>query len=428
MTPEAFLKAHDMHFSQMPFEELTRAYLREMKAGLRGEPSSLMMLPSYIRSGQEPCRGESVLVLDAGGTNLRAGRVHFDENGLPVVELLRKTRMPGSEGKPMSAGEMFRRMAAFALEAARGCSRACISFSYACKSLPDGDGEILSLSKELQITGAEGTRVCAPLEAALQALGAGGERRWRLVNDTVGSLLGCMAETDRSRFDDFIGFILGTGTNACCSVPSAWITKDPAAMALGGESIVNLESGCFNKALQGEADRALDAASIHPGEYLAEKMISGSYYRQVLSRTLDIAVREGVLAPSTGKRLSALRITSPLIDAFCLAPQGDNPLAAALETAEQREFCHAVNDMLLERAARVAAACLCAVVELRGMPRGSRTGICADGTMLRLNPVLQPKMERYLHEYAGERLGVETEFLFAGDATLLGCAWAGLID
>ena len=34
----------------------------------------------------------------------------------------------------------------------------------------------------------------------------------------MGTLLGGMAQADRSRYDDYIGFILGTGTNSCCQI------------------------------------------------------------------------------------------------------------------------------------------------------------------------------------------------------------------
>lgn len=416
-----------MYYAQMPFEELVGLYEEEMDAGLAGRPSTLYMLPSYIPVGSEPRRGEDVLVLDAGGTNLRAARMHFDGRGRPVVEQLKKRHMPGFGDAAIEADEMFRQMAAFALEAAKGCRYACISFSYPCRVRPDGDGEIMELCKELQVNGAEGRLVCASLEAALNALGVGGRRRWRLINDSVGSLLGGMAEADRTRYNDYIGFILGTGTNACACFPADWITKDPAAAAMGGEMIVNLEAGCFGRVRMGTVDRALDAASDLPGDHLAEKMISGSYYRQVLERTLLLAVREGELPPGTGGRLRACRITSALIDAFCLDPQGDNPLGNALDSREARAFAAGINDALLERAARVAGACLCAVMKKRALPRGSRVCICADGTMLRRNPRLRPGIEGYLRSYALKELGVEAEFRFVEDATLLGCAWAGLL-
>ena len=426
-TPEEFLRRHDMYYDQMPFEELVRLYREEMDAGLAGRPSSLYMLPSYIRSDAEPLRGESVLVLDAGGTNFRAGRAHFDEHGLPVIDALKKRRMPGALGDAMDADTMFRRMAEFALEMAEGCRYACISFSYPCRIRPDGDGEILALAKEVEVTGAEGRPVCACLEAALVALGAKGERKWRLVNDSVGSLLGGMATADRSLFDDYIGFILGTGVNSCCRLPAAWITKDPQAAAMGGETVVNMESGCFGRLLFGTADRLLDERSEMPGDHPAEKMISGSYFRQLLTLTLELAAREGEIPGEFTKNIGEYRISSANVDAFYLDPHGDNPLAAAISDREAQDFAAGVNDALLERAARVAAAGLCAVIESRSLPRGSRVCICADGSMIRLSPALRPKMEAYLRAFALEKLGVETQFRFADDATLLGCAWAGLI-
>ena len=92
------------------------------------------------------------------------------------------------------------------------------AFSFPCECLPNGDGRIISMGKESRVTGAEGKLVCEGIETAMRALGASGARRWRLINDTVGSMLGGMASCDRSRYADFIGFILGTGTNACCHV------------------------------------------------------------------------------------------------------------------------------------------------------------------------------------------------------------------
>ena len=105
---------------------------------------------------------------------------------------------------------------------------------------------------------------------------------------------------------------------------------------------------------------------------------------------------------------------------------GGNAVAEALETEKDRRFASEINTMLLERAARIAAACLCAILRERGFGAGKLTGICADGTMLKLNPVLRPRMEALIAEYTKRHGLGGAEFLFAGDATLLGCAWAAL--
>ena len=421
----AFLRRHDMYYEQMPFAELTDRYGEEMAAGLAGRSSTLYMLPTYLRLGDEPAPEEPVLVLDAGGTNLRCARVRFNREGQAAVEELRKRRIPGTDGE-VSRETFFREIAAFALEASRGCRRACISFSYPCEILPSGDGRILRLCKELRVADAEGALVCAGLEGALRALGAEGERRWRLVNDSVGSLLGGMAQTDRSKYAGYIGFILGTGTNVCCPLPAADITKAPAAAALGGSMIVNLESGCFGRLLLGTADRELDRESDLPGDHLAEKMISGAYYPLLLQKTWLLAVREGLLSPAVGGALAELTVKSPHVDQFCLDPRHGGPLAALPFAPAERAFAADVNDMLLERAARIVSACFCAILRRWALPPGSRVCICADGTTFRKNPVLRPKTEAYLRTYAQEALGVGTEFVFLDDATLLGSAWAGL--
>ena len=254
-----------MFYEQQPFEDLTDAYIADMRAGLRGEASTLMMLPSFLPAASAPHTGESVLVLDAGGTNLRAGRVRFDEAGKPVTEALQKRRMPGTLGRDTSAEEMFRAFAELALTVALDADRACIAFSFPCECLPNGDGRIISMGKESRVTGAEGKLVCEGIETAMRARGASGARRWRLINDTVGSMLGGMASCDRSRYADFIGFILGTGTNACCHVKACDVTKSPETVAMGGETLVNLESGCFGRALRGTADIAVDEARRPPG-------------------------------------------------------------------------------------------------------------------------------------------------------------------
>ena len=95
-------------------------------------------------------------------------------------------------------------------------------------------------------------------------------------------------------------------------------------------------------------------------------------------------------------------------------------------TEKDRRFASEINTMLLERAARIAAACLCAILRERGFGAGTLTGICADGTMLKLNPVLRPRMEALIAEFTKRHGLGGAEFLFAGDATLLGCAWAAL--
>ena len=44
-TAKEFLRRHNMLYEQQPFEALTEAYISDMLEVLRGEASTLMMLP-----------------------------------------------------------------------------------------------------------------------------------------------------------------------------------------------------------------------------------------------------------------------------------------------------------------------------------------------------------------------------------------------
>ena len=420
---EAFLRRHNMYFEQMPFRELKERYKEDMAAGLRGAPSSLPMLPSYVPAGREPIRNERVLVIDAGGSNLRVGCAYFDGDGRCVTEEVRKSAMPGSNGECITAAEMFDRIAAEAAPFAEKCRYAGLSFSYPCESLPDGDGIFLRLCKELRVEGAEGGLLCAPLEAALQKRGVGGKRRWRMINDSIGSLLGGLTVPGRRGYTDYIGLVLGTGVNTCCILPCREVTKAPEACALPGEMFINMESSAFKGVLMGTVDRTLDERSEKPGEHWSEKMVSGAYYATLLRETLFLAAEEGELSPEGAEALRSLTVTSAAVSELCL---GQGAIADAL-AGEDLAFAREVNDALLERGARLEAACITAILESSAPAEGRRALICADGTTIRKNPVLQPKIERYLARYAEEELGIPVEFCYTEDATLLGSAWAGLI-
>ena len=48
---EAFLSRHQMHFDLIDWNGETRFLAKQMKAGLEGVPSSLMMIPSFVMLG-----------------------------------------------------------------------------------------------------------------------------------------------------------------------------------------------------------------------------------------------------------------------------------------------------------------------------------------------------------------------------------------
>ena len=62
------------------------AFADHMKKGLAGEKSSLPMLPAYLTVDALPEEGQDVIVMDAGGTNLRCARMRFAADGSIVTD------------------------------------------------------------------------------------------------------------------------------------------------------------------------------------------------------------------------------------------------------------------------------------------------------------------------------------------------------
>ena len=112
MSVEEFLKARKMHTAGIDALRCCDDFLAEMTRGLNGEPSSLVMIPTYMETARELPRGRTVIALDAGGTNLRVAAVTFDADGKALVEDLTRHRMPGTEGE-IGKDEFFRALAAY---------------------------------------------------------------------------------------------------------------------------------------------------------------------------------------------------------------------------------------------------------------------------------------------------------------------------
>ena len=77
----SFIDRHGLAAAAIDAEKLLADFTSEMSAGLAGAASSLAMIPSYISLGRPVPVGKPVIVLDAGGTNLRICVVAFDAAG-----------------------------------------------------------------------------------------------------------------------------------------------------------------------------------------------------------------------------------------------------------------------------------------------------------------------------------------------------------
>ena len=295
---KAFLNRHGMSSDAVELDSSLAEFRRQMTAGLKGEASSLMMIPTYIGQAA-PGAQRRVLALDAGGTNFRVAVVAFGPTGEPSIEYLDKRPMPGSRGK-LTLAEFFSAVVDALLPVADASDTVGFCFSFPAEILPNKEGKILCFNKEIQIEGAEGALLGEGINAELLRRGLA-PKRFALLNDTVATLL-CGMSGDVSRNDGYVGYILGTGTN------TAYMEHGSAIEKLGspaGEMIINMESGGYDGFAQGRFDRELDEASEVPGDHKMEKMISGAYQGDLIFRTVRGAVNEGLFSPDFARRFAA---------------------------------------------------------------------------------------------------------------------------
>ncbi len=192
---ERFLARNRLHPSGIDLRGCCDAFLEEMTRGLEGRPSSLPMIATYIETARAVPRGERVVSLDAGGTNMRVAGVSFDGAGAPVIDGLvaashaRRGRCALPGGVLPGAGAM-PCVLIFA-----GRDRIGFCFSYPAEITPQKDGRLIQFTKEIKAQGVEGQLVGAGLcsrsasTRRIRGRAPHGRAQIVLLNDTVATLL-----------------------------------------------------------------------------------------------------------------------------------------------------------------------------------------------------------------------------------------------
>jgi hexokinase len=430
----AFLKKYQMDYEDIDMEATCGVFLDEMAKGLAGEESSLKMLPTYIETGVKLPPNEPVIALDAGGTNFRVATITFDKDGNAHIEPENPAPcpMPGVE-KKASKEEFFAAIAGYVKDVLHKSTRIGFCFSYPIEIFPNKDGKLLYFSKEIKAKEVEGQMVGENLLAAFKALGHKDAKHIVLLNDTVTTLLAGIASFPGRSFDSYVGFILGTGTNCCYIEQNINITKtkdlDPAK-----SQIVNVESGGFAKAPRGQIDLLFDSATLNPGIYTFEKMISGAYLGPVCLKAAHVAAKDGLFSKAIADKLTAIdRIDTKDISDFMYYPRAHgNTITSACKGASDHDLAalYFLFDRLIERAAKLTAINLSSVVIKSGKGQNPCFPVCivAEGTTFYECKSLKAKTEHYLKSYLQEQRQRYYEIVAVDNATLIGAAIAGLTN
>lgn len=361
MTAEAFLKQHDQSPHQLDAIRCLEALSRCADLGLAGK-GGLPIVPSYLTSDTPIPTEGSCYVMDAGGTNLRTALARF-ENGSCTLEDIRSVPMPGSQGRTLTAAELYGSIAGELTRLGRQEKLGCC-FSYLVDIRRHLDGPLREWCKEVRCPEAVGKDVGASLLEALPGCG-----KCAVLNDSTAALLGAKARLPK---DDapFLGLIMGTGVNICYPERREKIGKLEESLRCR-DMIISTEAGEFKGFLPGTFEKETIAATDDPQSAQAEKQCSGAYLAEIIFRTLTGATREGIL------RRAPESFDLAQVSAFLEAP---GVSFAGLTEEEDLAFARDLCALAVHRSAKIGAI-LTAEFVLRSAIDHNRVRIVAEGSL-----------------------------------------------
>ncbi len=270
---------------ELTFPKLTDialAFAAGVKEGLARNDAAIKGLVTYVPTGSSPSSGRA-LVVDLGGTRVRAALATLGPGGVTCQAGPVETLLPVTRGQPLDVATFLGVQADLvaSLDVPDGLPLG-YCFSYPAAPETGGDATLIKWTKEIFVPGTEGRPVGAMLLAELTRRGvkcAG----LSVINDTVASLL---AGLSGDRADEYIGLIVGTGTNTAALFDRGMIPKFPSGLEWAGPVPVNLESGNFHPPHLTPIDDQVDEASDNPGAQRFEKAVSGAYLGRLLATAL----------------------------------------------------------------------------------------------------------------------------------------------
>lgn len=403
------MSTSDMH-------KMMRGFRSEMERGLRGEKSSLKMIPTYVDAPTGREKGEFV-ALDLGGTNFRIIEIALKGGGrtgrpraMKFVMDKRHRSGPGTELFDFIAACMEKFLKKY--KAAGGVYLDLgFTFSFPVRQTAVASGTLISWTKDFTATGVIGEDVVRLLNEALERRLIYNVRVSALLNDTVGTLV---AKAYEDRFCD-VGVILGTGTNACYSEEIKNIKKGGGLSSGTRRMIINTEWGDFNKFKLNSYDRALDKFTKNRNRQILEKAVSGMYLGELVRLVSKGLIKEKTLfsgrCPAIFERPEEFR--TEYVSMILADNSGSLPAVKRFlektgvkgSSLKDRMILKKICRIVATRAGRISAAALGAVV-MKMDPRLSRRHTVAiDGSVYEKLPGFAATMCGALMELFGRKAG-----------------------
>lgn len=424
----SFLKSNDMYYENIPFNESCDEFISEMEKGLSCDEGTLKMIPTYLTIDGNIPENKPVIVMDAGGTNFRVAVVTFDDKKQPQISDFNVYPMPGSD-KEISKEEFYDKVVGYIEPVLNKSDRIGFCFSYPTKVLPNKDGIVLQMSKQVKIDGIIGDIIGENILKRIKNRGYG-DKKIVILNDTVATLLGGKAFCPEKNFESYIGFILGTGTNTCY-IEDCRNIKKITEFNKSENMIINMESGGYGKIKRGLIDNEFDREMIDPNEYLFEKMVSGRYLGPVMFKTIKKAAESNLFTKEFSFNINSIdSLNLKDVSEFLNFPYSNNVLSKCCFDENDRLTLFYIIDFMIERAAKIVAISLAGTIKKTGKGKNPLKPVCitADGSTFYKLKGFREKLDYYVRKNINDEMGYFVEFVKMDNAPVIGAAIAGLIN
>ncbi|XP_034512573.1 hexokinase-3 isoform X4 [Ailuropoda melanoleuca] len=371
--------------TETQLQQIQASLLGSMEQALRGQAtpaSAVRMLPTYVGSTPHGTEQGDFVVLELGatGASLRVLWVTLmgteghrmepqsQEFVIPPEVMLG----PGQQLFDFAAHCLSEFLDALPMD--KQGLQLGFSFSFPCHQTGLDRSTLISWTKGFRCSGVEGHDVVQLLRDAIKRQGAYSIDVVAVVNDTVGTMMGCEPGVGPCE----VGLVVDTGTNACYMEEArhvAVLDEDRGRVCISVEWGSFSDDGVLGPVLT-TFDHALDRESLNPGAQRFEKMIGGLYLGELVRLVLAHLAQRGVLfggctSPALLSRGSILlEHVAETEDTLCPS----SPLAGAARVhallqdlglsvgASDAELVQYVCAAVFTRAARLCAAALAAVL------------------------------------------------------------------
>jgi len=425
-----FLRNNGMDHGDIDFENESNKFAKHMEEGLINK-SDLKMIPSYIDIDGGFTYNEPVIAIDAGGTNFRRAVVTMKENEV-LIENLEVFPMPGIKGE-ITKEEFFDCIVSYIEPILDRSNKIGFCFSYPVEILPNADGKVISLTKEVKVANIKNVELGKTLLTHIEKAGYSQKKKVIVLNDTTAVLLSGIGVSGKTKCDGYIGLILGTGTNTCYQEVNEDIKKNDKLVNKSGTTLINIESGGYSAASRGLIDEILDSKTSNPGEQQFEKMISGAYQGELVYETLKKAGEENVLTLKFLESITnSCRITSKNVSDFCNDRYSDDSIIGLKlnnhGTEVDRTKTFYLVDAIIERAAKLLAINCKAILIKMGSGRNPCKPVCLtiDGSTFYGSQSFRRKFDFYIKQNL-ENKGYYVKRIQVENGTLIGSTMAILI-